>query len=236
MNSRGIIAFALVLSASGAIVATRLHQDAAPTEADADASPAVDLDAGPGDDAVSVPETDPRPERASPPAPDPEQVVTNDADGLRDSLRAGIREAQPSAQPAPSGIFDIEPRRDVRTQLDQLIAAEADDPDWSTGMESRILSEISQLSGLAASLIEVECRTIHCMIRLTLPPQTTPAQSSLVTRGDNGRFEFDVAEALSLETVAVLALRDDGASVFVAYLKRTAASETRSRHEIDSTA
>jgi hypothetical protein len=116
----------------------------------------------------------------------------------------------------------------VRAQLAQLVESEEEDPEWSERMESQIYSELSLLPGFTASLIEVDCRTLHCVVEVTLTRQAATSPATLTTEID-GRRVFVPAPALGLETVALLFL--GGANdlpVFVTYLRRGQDSTTQS--------
>jgi beta-lactamase regulating signal transducer with metallopeptidase domain len=93
-------------------------------------------------------------------------------------------------------------------------AAEAKDPSWAAPMEARILSQLSQSTGLAVSSVDVDCRQTICRIRLIQPgPQSSPAQLGplLDTLGFEHRIAFSPAEV-------------DGSPATMAYLRRSDAS------------
>ncbi|HUF72748.1 MAG TPA: hypothetical protein VMR74_07620 [Gammaproteobacteria bacterium] len=162
---------------------------------------------------------------------DTERPAADEAFDPRESLRADSPAPRTLPPPLPLPAPDElrAPGTGLRDQLDQLIDSEARDARWAAETESRILSEISQLPGLSASLIEVNCRTIHCMVRITLPAQPPPAQPELTVMTADGHPVFVGAAALELETVALLSLRGpSGLPQFVTYLRRGAEATTQS--------
>lgn len=92
-------------------------------------------------------------------------------------------------------------------------AAESDDPEWSAATETRILSEISQATGLSAGNVQVDCRTTMCRVLLTGP-------SSLPS--PRYRSFNELVDSFGLETIWVLAIPDEnGTPVNFAYVRRS---------------
>lgn len=168
--------------------------------------------------------------------------AADETGGFMDSPSAGSSASiavpsTPLPSAAPAETAAREPGIDIRRQLDEMVAAEPEDPAWALAMESQIFSEISLLPGLAATLIDVDCRTTHCVVRVSLPPEPLPGQPELTAMSADGHPVFVGAAALDLETVALLNLIDpDGLPVFVAYLRREADAATQSRPLAASTA
>lgn len=164
--------------------------------------------------------------------PLPDETVEQ-AGSLADSVerRESVQE-EPTALSAPlerTPIEDAEAREFDLDDLEQEFANESRDPNWSSGMEAQILTELSQMSGLAANLIEVDCRATRCRLRITFPATPLPRQPQLVASTDEGP-EFEVAERIGLETEVVLAMREGpGLYVFLTYLRRPEASTVQAR-------
>jgi hypothetical protein len=218
----GIIGVGLLLFANG----NRIDSPVG-TEDLGDSEPSLDADAAsglnPSSDARAMSEAE---EPLPPPADARAPVVEAPVSGAAPLTSASP--ALPAREPTESGST---PDRlpNVRERLDQLIGDEAIDPDWSDGMESRILSELSLLPGLTATLIEVDCRTLHCAINVTLPREAPAGQPDLVAITENGRPVFVAEAALELETVAILNLRNEnGLPTFFALLRRAGDSTTQS--------
>jgi len=151
-------------------------------------------------------------------------------DGVADTGR----EASPAqeaaiAEPIPleQNALASDDSREVRRQAyERDFANESRDPEWSAGMEGRILAEISQLSGLAAYLIEVDCRTTRCRLQLILP--ANPTRSLEFANSSANPLQTNLAEAVNLETELVLVMGESGTSVFLTYLRRPETSNPQS--------
>jgi hypothetical protein len=77
-------------------------------------------------------------------------------------------------------------------------AAQPRDPAWSTGMEARFQSELSQLS-LTLTDWYVECRTSVCVVALVRPPGTQQSEQQLRLLGRAALTEMStVARTLNL--------------------------------------
>lgn len=91
-------------------------------------------------------------------------------------------------------------------------AAQSDDPDWSVATETRILSEISEATGLTAGDVQVDCRTTMCRVLLT-GPSSLPSPRY---RGFN-----ELVDSFGLEPISVVAIPDEnGTPVNFAYIER----------------
>ena len=103
--------------------------------------------------------------------------------------------------------------------------SESRDPEWSSGMEARILAEIAQMSGLAANLVDVDCRASRCRLLLILSPRQTQK-----TAGSSGNDPGSlVAQQLGLETDRVFLMVDGpGQLVFLTHLRGADGSTTQS--------
>lgn len=239
MNIRRIAALTVVIAIFGLIGYVRVDRTLPPagTGSTGDSTPSAEAERPTAHDpAVGEPADIPRSDGPFP-NPDRSEATSDEAVAGREPPPPGLRERQAPDEAIPPGIFGLDPQQDVQAQLDSLMAAEDEDPDWSAATESQIFSEISQVPGLAANLIEVECRTTHCLIRVTLPSQTPATETGLMTTGADGHPVFPIAEALDLEPIALLSLRNpNGHSLFVAYLNRNANSATQSAPTVHASA
>jgi len=163
--------------------------------------------------------------RDQPEDPDPstdepvEQLNAIATDGQRSEPIPEERVARPAGleqnviSDNGSGEFRLE-------DYERRFARESRDPEWSSAMESRILSEISLMSGLAANLIQVDCRATRCRLELTLPAASSIRPTELIALSDDGP-KFGLAEQAGLDTDLVLVTGSvPGQVVFLAYLRR----------------
>jgi hypothetical protein len=100
----------------------------------------------------------------------------------------------------------------------QQFASESRDRNLSAGMEGQIMAYYSDF-GIAANLVEVECRTTLCRVVLTLP-ELLPRQTPLIVDNDDGRPAFAVGEELGMDTIFIFRGQDpNGAYIFRSYLR-----------------
>lgn len=172
-------------------------------------------------DAASV--TEPAEDRAtSLPDRSPDRAVAPDAPAESErqptlATDEQIRTATIPLERALGGIEESElkipvpPVAEFGDTLRQF-AAETDDPSWSAATETRIFSEISQATGLAAGDIQVDCRTTLCRVLLTRP-----------VSAPNARYRSfnELVDSFGLETAWIFAMPDEnGTLVSVAYVRR----------------
>jgi hypothetical protein len=105
-------------------------------------------------------------------------------------------------------------------------AAERKDPLWSAETESRILDQLSQVPGLAAIDIEVDCRATQCRIEIALPNEVPSLEQLVVATPDHGLI-LSVADRLGMETG--LLLHNEYGNTFEAYIGRTKDSSPQSK-------
>ena len=107
---------------------------------------------------------------------------------------------------APFGIDEGFPQL---AHSERAFAAEPIDESWARGQQTEILSEISQLQGLALLDLRVECRSTMCRVQMSQP------------RGDGAPAFRDVAKAIGMEPQWVMSLAGPGGSLnTVGYLWR----------------
>jgi len=112
---------------------------------------------------------------------------------------------------------NLRPIPEFKQTLGQF-ALETDDPAWSTATETRILSEISQATGLRAGDIHVDCRTTLCRVLLTNPASAPTARY---------RSFNELVDSFGLKTLWILAVPDEnGNPVNFAYLQRGESAAT----------
>lgn len=124
--------------------------------------------------------------------------------GIDPSLRGQnlIVRAQSSESAGP-GFEDVVSR----------FSAEGTDPNWSDGMEARILDQVSQLSGLKLVSIDAECRETICRVKLFYPPSTNAFSSLDQLRPIANQIGFD-------HVVEAATVGDDGVPISLLYFQR----------------
>jgi hypothetical protein len=225
MRFRRRLGFIAVVAFIGTLIAIHQAEDPAQPESAFDTTPQPQV-VGPAQDnrnsvAVGIAEN----------AIDGEILRGEDL-GAVDSLANAESDDQATQEPfarvEPNDVSPdqgVESRNRFAENLEQEFANESRDPVWSSQMEYRILEQISQLPGIEANLIEVDCRLTQCRIQLTLPATIPPEQ--LVTASDNG-LRVSVADELGLAIRRVfMSASSPGVSVFVAYLRRPGSSRAQ---------
>lgn len=102
-------------------------------------------------------------------------------------------------------------------------AVESDDPNWSAAMETRILSEIAQATGLSAGDINVDCRATMCRVLLTKPASAPNARYSSFN---------ELVDSFGLKTIWILAVPDEnGMPINFAYIQRGKGATARSESQ-----
>ena len=140
--------------------------------------------------------TDPEPPRS----PLPGDALTTPLTQLMEDQRAL------NLGRAPFGIDEGFPQL---AHSERAFAAEPIDESWARGQQTEILSEISQLQGLALLDLRVECRSTMCRVQMSQP------------RGDGAPAFRDVAKAIGMEPQWVMSLAGPGGSLnTVGYLWR----------------
>lgn len=100
-------------------------------------------------------------------------------------------------------------------------ASQTDDAPWSEATESHIFVEISQATGLAASDIQVDCRTTMCRVQLTNPASTLNARY---------RSLNELADTFGLETLWLWAAADsNGNPINLVYFQRVGTTQSEAR-------
>jgi hypothetical protein len=100
--------------------------------------------------------------------------------------------------------------------LESRFGRESADASWSSGMEARILGQISQLPGLGLVALDAECRATICRVKLVYPPGTNALSSSAKLRPIATQIGF-------AHVVEVATLGDDGAPISLLYFERDGA-------------
>jgi hypothetical protein len=116
-----------------------------------------------------------------------------------------IVRAQDPATKGP-GLADVELR--FRT--------EGTDPTWSKQMESKILDQVSRISGLGLVRFDAECRETICRIKLFHPPRTNPLSALEQLKPLGTQLGFD-------NIVEAATIGEDGVPVSLLYLQRDGA-------------
>jgi len=99
---------------------------------------------------------------------------------------------------------------------EQRFRTEGADPAWSKQMQSQILDQVSQLSGLRLVTLEAECRETICRLKLFYPPRTNALSSLEQLKPVARQLGFG-------QIVEAATLAEDGVPMALLYLQRDAA-------------
>jgi len=100
--------------------------------------------------------------------------------------------------------------------VEQRFRTEATDPRWSEQMESKIIDQVSRVSGLGLVRFDAECRATICRIKLFYPPRTNPLSSLDRLKPLGTQLGFD-------DIVEAATIGEDGVPVSLLYLQRDGA-------------
>lgn len=98
---------------------------------------------------------------------------------------------------------------------EQRFRTEGADPAWSKQMQSQILDQVSQLSGLSLVTLEAECRETICRLKLFYPPRTNALSAMEQLKPVARQLGFG-------QIVEAATLAEDGVPMSLLYLQRDA--------------
>lgn len=129
-----------------------------------------------------------------------------------DKTFSQLENSDTSAEPLSTAAYGFDP-------LAQHFATEPRDQTWSSDVEGQIMARISD-SGIAANLVEVECRSTQCRVALWLPEPLTD-ESPFMVETENGGNALALGRDLGMPTMFIFRGQDDdGSYVFRTYLLR----------------